>query len=112
MIKPIADLLTEPGQSRYALCVGVAKRAREVQEQAEQTNTILEEKPVEVAVEELWDHEYRIVESDRNEDEEADAEKEARQAEVLAAEMKADEELEEEAQSEEAQSGEQDEAAE
>ena len=83
-----------------------------MQEQAEQTNTILEEKAVEVAVEELWDHEYHIVESDRNEDEEADAEKEARQAEVLAAEMKADEELEEEAQAEEAQAGEQDEAAE
>lgn len=87
MIKPIADLLTEPGQSRYALCVGVAKRAREIQEEAENAHAILDEKPVELAVDELLEHQYRIQETDRNEDEEADEEKEAKQAEALAAEM-------------------------
>ena len=35
MIKPIADKLTKKGQSRYSLCVGVAKRAREIVAEAE-----------------------------------------------------------------------------
>lgn len=86
MIKPIADLLTEPGQSRYALCVGVSKRAREIQEEAENAHIILDEKPVELAVDELLDHQYCIKETDRNEDEEADVVKEAKQAEAIAAE--------------------------
>lgn len=76
MIKPIADLLTEPGQSRYALCVGVSKRAREIANDAAEKGEILDEKPVELAVEELQEHDYRITESDRNEDEEADEAKE------------------------------------
>lgn len=76
MIKPIADLLTEPGQSRYALCVGVSKRAREIASEAEEQGEVLDEKPVELAVEELEEHQYRITETDRNEDEEADEAKE------------------------------------
>ena len=58
MIKPIADLLTEPGQSRYALCVGVSKRAREIAAEAEDKGEILDEKPVELAVEVIhcWIH--------------------------------------------------------
>lgn len=76
MIKPIADLLTEPGQSRYALCVGVSKRAREIASKAEEQGEVLDEKPVELAVEELEEHQYRITETDRNEDEEADEAKE------------------------------------
>ena len=76
MIKPIADLLTEPGQSRYALCVGVSKRAHEIASEAEEQGEVLDEKPVELAVEELEEHQYRITETDRNEDEEADEAKE------------------------------------
>lgn len=72
MIKPIADLLTEKGQSRYALCVGISKRAREIAEDAEGKGEILDEKPVELAVQELEKKKFRIVETNRDEDEEAD----------------------------------------
>ncbi|MCH3972073.1 MAG: DNA-directed RNA polymerase subunit omega [Oscillospiraceae bacterium] len=94
MIKPIADLLTEPGQSRYALCVGVSKRSREIAEKAEAEHIVMDEKPVEIAVQELMDHKYRIVESNRNEDEEADEAKaqqleQERSAEAAAAEENA-----------------------
>ncbi|ARP50274.1 MULTISPECIES: DNA-directed RNA polymerase subunit omega [Caproicibacterium] len=94
MIKPIADLLTEPGQSRYALCVGVSKRAREIAEEAEKNHIVLDEQPVEIAVQELTEHKYHIVESNRNEDEEADEAKvqqleEQRNAEIAAAEENA-----------------------
>jgi len=62
MIKPIADKLTKKGQSRYSLCVGVAKRAREIVAEAENNpEEILVEKPVEVAVRELQEHKYEIV---------------------------------------------------
>lgn len=82
MIKPIADQLTQPGQSRYALCVGVAKRAREITEEMEQSGELQDEKPVELAVEELQHHQYRIVESNRNEDAEADEAKRLHQLEL------------------------------
>ncbi|HCA72031.1 MAG TPA: hypothetical protein DHW78_06735 [Ruminococcaceae bacterium] len=88
MIKPIADLLVEPGQSRYALCVGVAKRAREIAEEAADKGEILDEKPVELAVQEMQEHKYRIVETNRNEDEEADEAKELKIEEQLNEESK------------------------
>ena len=34
MLKPSADLIIDPSQSRYALVVGIAKRAREIVEEA------------------------------------------------------------------------------
>lgn len=67
MIKPIADKLTKKGQSRYSLCVGVAKRAREIVAEAENNpEEILVEKPVEVAVRELQEHKYEIVPGKEN----------------------------------------------
>ena len=35
MLKPSADLIIDPKQSRYSLVVGVAKRARQIVEEAE-----------------------------------------------------------------------------
>ncbi|MGW8114722.1 DNA-directed RNA polymerase subunit omega [Caproicibacterium sp. NSD3] len=67
MIKPIADKLTKKGQSRYSLCVGVAKRAREIIAEAENNpEEISVEKPVEVAVRELQEHKYEIVPGKEN----------------------------------------------
>jgi DNA-directed RNA polymerase subunit omega len=62
MIKPIADLILTPEQSRYSLVVAIAKRAREIAGDAERKREILEEKPVELAVQEYVDHKYAMIE--------------------------------------------------
>lgn len=56
--------------SRYAVVIGIAKRAREIAEQAEQEQTILIEKPVSMAIEDFETGDYKLVEDDRPEDEE------------------------------------------
>ena len=43
MLKPSADLIIDPKQSRYSLVVGVAKRARQIVEEAEKAGEILVE---------------------------------------------------------------------
>lgn len=62
MIKPIADLILTPEQSRYSLVVAIAKRAREIASEAERKREILDEKPVEIAVQEYVDHKYTMIE--------------------------------------------------
>jgi DNA-directed RNA polymerase subunit omega len=72
MIKPIADLILTPDQSRYSLVVAIAKRAREISEEAEKNRVILDDKPVQIAVQEYIDHKFTMIESvvpnDDNED--------------------------------------------
>ncbi len=63
MIKPIADLILTPDQSRYSLVVAIAKRAREISEDAEKNRVILEDKPVQIAVQEYVDHKFTMIES-------------------------------------------------
>ena len=63
MIKPIADLILTPDQSRYSLVVAIAKRAREISEDAEKNRVILEDKPVQIAVQEYIDHKFTMIES-------------------------------------------------
>lgn len=62
MLKPSADLIIDPKQSRYSLVVGVAKRARQIVEEAENNGQILIEKPVDLAVHDFMDEKYRLVE--------------------------------------------------
>ncbi len=64
MLKPSADLIIKPTQSRYSLVVAVSKRAREIAADAENRGEILIEKPVDIAVHELMENKYRIVEPD------------------------------------------------
>jgi len=66
MLKPSADLIVGPNQSRYSLVVAVSKRAREIAADAENRGEILIEKPVDMAVHELMEHKYVIVEPDSN----------------------------------------------
>ncbi len=70
MLKPSADLIIDPKQSRYSLVVGVAKRARQIVEEAEKNGEILIEKPVDLAVHDFMDEKYRLVENPVAEDEE------------------------------------------
>lgn len=51
-------------ESRYPLAVAVAKRAREITEEIILNGEIVEEKPVNIAVSEFENHEYKIVEPD------------------------------------------------
>lgn len=62
MLKPSADLIIDPKRSRYSLVVGVAKRARQIVEEAEKNGQILIEKPVDLAVHDFMDEKYRLVE--------------------------------------------------
>lgn len=48
--------------SRYSLVIAVAKRAREISENAAEKGEILIEKPVSLAIEEIADNKYDIIE--------------------------------------------------
>lgn len=48
--------------SRYSLVIAVAKRAREISENAAEEGKILIEKPVSLAIEEIAENKYDIVE--------------------------------------------------
>ena len=50
--------------SRYSLVRATAKRAREISEEAEEDGIILIEKPVSIAIDEIIDGKYEIVEPD------------------------------------------------
>lgn len=56
------------GISRYSLCVAVAKRSREINDEAverkEKDKVLLEEKPVSLAVEDIRSGKYVIHESE------------------------------------------------
>lgn len=68
MIKPIADLILTPEQSRYSLVIAVAKRARQIAEEAEKDKEILDDKPVQMAVEEYQNHKITMIEQPRTND--------------------------------------------
>lgn len=51
--RQVAELISET-ESYYSLVVAVAKRAREIAAQAEQSRTILTEKPVRLAVQDIY----------------------------------------------------------
>ena len=67
MHKVNVDELLEGKQSKYALVVGVSKRAREITEQFENEGTVTEDKPVLLAIDEIKNHEINLVEPDEDE---------------------------------------------
>lgn len=62
MIKPIADLILTPEQSRYSLVIAISKRARQIAEEAQKKKIILDDQPVEIAVQEYVHHKFRMIE--------------------------------------------------
>ena len=64
MHRPSVPELLKPGQSYYSLVVAVAKRAREIAQQADDKHEILLEKPVQPAVEDFAKGRYKLIESD------------------------------------------------
>ena len=67
MHKVNVDELFEGKQSKYALVVGVSKRAREITEKFENEGTVTEDKPVLLAIDEIKTHEINLVEPDEDE---------------------------------------------
>ena len=67
MHKVNVDELFEGKQSKYALVVGVSKRAREITEKFENEGIITEDQPVLRAIEEIRNHEISLVEPDEDE---------------------------------------------
>lgn len=61
----VDSLLQE--QSKYALVVGVAKRAREITQTFEEEQIVTEDKPVLIAIKEIEGHEINILEPDEDE---------------------------------------------
>ncbi|MBE6883119.1 MAG: DNA-directed RNA polymerase subunit omega [Ruminococcaceae bacterium] len=65
MLKPSMSQILKEGESYYSLVVAVAKRAREIAEEAENNNVILIEKPVQLAVEDFANGKCKLIESDK-----------------------------------------------
>ncbi len=54
-------------ESRYALVIGVAKRAREIAQNFEENGIITEDKPVLLAIEDFKNNKYNILEPEDEE---------------------------------------------
>lgn len=63
MLRPAATQLLKNGESTYSLVIAVAKRAREITDEAYTNKERLDEKTVKMAVEQLSNGEYKIIES-------------------------------------------------
>lgn len=53
--------------SRYAVVVGIAKRARDIAQEAEDNGVILIEKPVSMAIDDFEGGDYKMIVSDEAE---------------------------------------------
>ncbi len=60
------DKMLQGKESRYALVMGVAKRARQIAQDFEDKGIITEEKPVLLAVEDFKSHKYNILEPEED----------------------------------------------
>ncbi|MEE1219318.1 MAG: DNA-directed RNA polymerase subunit omega [Ruminococcus sp.] len=67
MHKINVDELFAGKQSKYALVVGVSKRAREITQEFEDEEYITDEKPVLLAIEEIRNHEVTLLEPEDDE---------------------------------------------
>ena len=61
MLKPTDIEVLKGENSRYAVVIGVAKRARDIAEAAEENKEILIEKPVSLAIQDLKSGEYKMM---------------------------------------------------
>ncbi len=61
MLRPTDIEKLKGKESRYAVVVGVAKRAREIAEEAEAKNDILIDKTVSLAIQDFEQGDYQII---------------------------------------------------
>lgn len=64
MLKPSDIEKLKGNHSRYAVVIGVAKRARDIAQNAEDSDTILIEKPVSLAISDFTEGDYKMVVSE------------------------------------------------
>lgn len=62
MLKPSANIIKTPHKSHYSLVIAVAKRAREITEEAYDNSITDVDKPVDLAVQDFVAGKYRILE--------------------------------------------------
>ena len=62
MFNPDLKKMLENCNSRYSLVVGVAKRAREIRDEAVKNEVLLDEKSVSTAINEIYDGKYIVEE--------------------------------------------------
>ena len=62
MLRPSSSQILKNGESTYSLVIAVAKRAREIIDDAYSEKLIINKKPVGTAVEQFANGEYRLVE--------------------------------------------------
>ena len=62
MLRPAVCQILKNNESTYSLVIAVAKRAREITDDAFEKKTVLDEKPVKTAVDEIAANEYKFVE--------------------------------------------------
>lgn len=65
MHRPASTEILKGGESYYSLVMAVAKRARDIAEDAEAQGKELLEKPVQLAVEEFAKGKYKLIEQDK-----------------------------------------------
>lgn len=61
------DELFQGKQSKYALVVGVSKRARQITKTFEDEGVVTDDKPVLLAIDEIKNHEINLLEPDEDE---------------------------------------------
>ena len=64
MLNPSCTVIKPPHKGYYSVVIAVAKRAREITQEAEDNNEIIVEKPVDLAVQDFVDEKYKIIEPD------------------------------------------------
>lgn len=66
MRKISVDDMFSGKKSRYALVIGVAKRARQIAHEYEEAETILDKKPVLMAIQDFKEHKFSLLEPEEN----------------------------------------------
>ena len=64
MLRPAMNDILEEGQSYYSFVIAVAKGAREIAEDAIENGTMLNEKPVDLAVNDFADEKFTFIETE------------------------------------------------
>ncbi|MEG0750539.1 MAG: DNA-directed RNA polymerase subunit omega [Oscillospiraceae bacterium] len=62
MLKPEINKLLNECDSAYSLVIAIAKRSRDIAMEAQDARIMLDDKPVNIAIDEFGAHKYKIVE--------------------------------------------------
>ena len=67
MLRPAVSQILKNNESYYSLVIAVAKRAREITAEQEESGEVTDDKPVLIAIDEIKNHEIGILEPDDDE---------------------------------------------